>query len=239
MVCIEKKQYLDLIQFFEGYVRNYRRMNLSYNHNRSMITKREIDYFANLGEMLGFDAFVEDSKFDKSKMRSRPMDLALWKWDQRVDTENYMYLALHLERENQWNKDEETIEKLFSSTDDGFIPHNVIGIQFVESKDRIEYLNDLVMKKNEYQKSNTLMIYRYYDVKYGLEVVSGYHFTPIGLSEIRNAICKQDELGYWFMCFDEEYALIKVKNDLHIQENNVLENNIVPKYEKNEKSKIV
>lgn len=52
------------MQFFEGYVGNYRRMNLSQLHNRSMFTKRAIDYFANLGEMLGFDAFVEDSKFD-------------------------------------------------------------------------------------------------------------------------------------------------------------------------------
>lgn len=59
-----EKQYFNLMQFFEGYVGNYRRMNLSQLHNRSMFTKRAIDYFANLGEMLGFDAFVEDSKFD-------------------------------------------------------------------------------------------------------------------------------------------------------------------------------
>ncbi|WP_223254505.1 hypothetical protein [Bacillus sp. HNG] len=116
-----KKQYFDLIQFFEGYVRNYRRMNLSHIHNRSMFTQREIDYFANLGEMLGFDAFVEDSKFDKVKGRSRPMDLAWWKWNETIDKENYVYLALHLERENQWNKDEDTIEKLFSETEDSLI----------------------------------------------------------------------------------------------------------------------
>lgn len=54
------------MNFFEGYVWNYRRMNLSKLHNRSMFTRREIDYFANLGEMLGFDSFIEDSKFDKS-----------------------------------------------------------------------------------------------------------------------------------------------------------------------------
>ncbi|MFV8830542.1 hypothetical protein [Alkalihalobacterium sp. APHAB7] len=82
-----KKQYLDLMQFFEGYVRNYRRMNLSVAHNHLMFTKREIDYFANFGEMLGFDAFIEDSKFDKALGRSRPMDLSWWKWDER-DKEN-------------------------------------------------------------------------------------------------------------------------------------------------------
>jgi hypothetical protein len=39
---IENKQFLDLMQFFEGYVRNYRRMNLNSVHNRSIFTRREI-----------------------------------------------------------------------------------------------------------------------------------------------------------------------------------------------------
>jgi hypothetical protein len=203
-----ENRYLDLMLFFEGCVRNYRRLNLSNIHNRSMFTQREIDYFANLGEMLGFDSFIEDAKFDKVKGRSRPMDLAWWKWDERIDKENYVYLALHLERENQWNKDEDTIAKLFSETEESFIPHNVIGIQFVESEDRIEYLNSILIKKNTLQKSNVLMVYRFYEAEYDLERVCAYHFTPTGLTEIRNAICKQDEMGYWFMCFEEEYALL-------------------------------
>jgi hypothetical protein len=201
-----EKQYFNLMHFFEGYVRNYRRLNLSKLHNRSMLTKREIDYFANLGEMLGFDSFIEDSKFDKSMGRSRPMDLSWWKWDARIDDENFLYLALHLEREFIWNKDVETIEKLFSDTKEGFVPHNVIGIQYIESANRIDYLNDLVLQKNTVQQSNCLMVYRYYDVDFDLERVCAYFFTPNGLHEVRNAICNQDESGYWFMSFEEEYA---------------------------------
>ncbi|WP_216830304.1 hypothetical protein [Alkalihalobacterium elongatum] len=196
-----KKQYLDLMQFFEGYIRNYRRMNLSVAHNRSMFSKREIDYFANLGEMLGFDAFIEDSKFDKASGRSRPMDLSWWKWDERIDKENYIYLALHLERENQWDKAEETIEKLFAETKPDYIPHNVIGIQNIKSEDRIEALNSLVVTKNKAQQSNVLMIYRFYDRDLDVERVRGYHFSPNGTEEVREANCKQDEVGYWFMYF--------------------------------------
>jgi hypothetical protein len=48
---------------------------------------------------------------------------------------------LHLERENQWKKDVDTIEKLFAKTDEGFVPHNVIGIQYIESEKRIKFLN--------------------------------------------------------------------------------------------------
>lgn len=209
-----EKWYLDLMQFFEGYVRNYRRMNLSHLHNRSMFTKREIDYFANLGEMLGFDAFVEDTKFDRSKGRSRPMDLSWWKWDSRIDDEHFLYLALHLERENIWTKDTETIEKLFSQTEESYIPHNVIGIQFIETAERIDFLNELIIDKNKGQNSNVLMIYRYYDAAFDIERVSAYYFTPMGLSERRNAICKQDESGSWFMTFEEEFTPFKNNNEI-------------------------
>ncbi|WP_229596618.1 hypothetical protein [Rossellomorea vietnamensis] len=82
--------HFNLMQFFEGYVRNYRRLHLSSGHNISMFTKREIDYFANLGEMLGFDVFIEDGKVDKVKGRSRPMDLAWWKWDKRISDDTYV-----------------------------------------------------------------------------------------------------------------------------------------------------
>jgi len=206
-----EKQYFNLMQFFEGYVRNYRRMNLSNLHNRSMYTKREIGYFANLGELLGFDAYVEDSKFDKLKGRSRPMDLSWWKWDARFDKENFLHLALHMERENVSIKDLDTIEKLFSDTIEGYVPHNVIGIQFLESDNRIEYLNNLIIKKNEVQKSNVLMVYRYYDAELEIERVSANYFTPTGLVETRNAICKTDESGYYYMCFDEEYPPLQNK----------------------------
>lgn len=201
-----EKQYFNLMQFFEGYVRNYRRMNLSHLHNVSMFTKREIDFFAQLGEMLGFDAFIEDSKFDKLKGRSRPMDLSWWKWDARFDNEQFLYLALHLERESLPKRDIETIDKLFSETEDGYIPHNVIGIQYVESVERIDYLNELVLQKNKVQKSNVLMIFRYHDDELDLQRVCAYSITPEGLIEKRNSIFKQDQSGYCYMYFDEDFT---------------------------------
>ena len=201
-----EKQYFNLMQFFDGYVRNYRRMNLAKLHNRSMFTKREIDYFANLGEMLGFDAFIEDSKFDKTMGRSRPMDLSWWKYDGRKDEENYLYLALHLERESSWTKDIDTIDKLFSDTEEGFIPHNVIGIQYIQSEERMEHLNDLIVQRNAVQSSNVLMVYRYYDALVGVQRVCAYSFTPTGSKEVRKAICGMDDSGYWYMTFEEDYA---------------------------------
>ena len=193
------------MQFFEGYVRNYRRMNLSHQHNLSMFTQREINHFAELGEMLGFEAFIEDGKMDKLKGFSRPMDLSWWKWDARVSQEDYHYLALHLERENVPSKDSETIEKLFSVTEEGYVPRNIIGIQFVESAERILVLNELVKQKNEVQNSNVLMIYRYEDLQKNIQRVNAYYFDQ-NVQDCRKAFCLKDEWDYWFMVFEEEHS---------------------------------
>ena len=204
-----ERQRLDMMQFFEGYVRNYRKLSLSNLHNYSMFTKREMDYFSNLGEMLGYFTFLEDSKYDLERKRSRPMDLAWWKWDARKDKEHFLYLALHLERENQWRKDEETVEKLFSKTDENYIPHSVIGIQRVASKERIPILNDMILHRNRIQKSQCLMIYRYMDSGANYEKIEAYVFCPEGTIEQRNAVCIQDVSGYFYMSFEEEIESYK------------------------------
>jgi hypothetical protein len=199
-------EYLPLMSIFEGYVRNYRRLNLNQATNRSMFTKREIDYFANLGEMLGLFPFVEDYKPNLQYGRSRPMDLSWWKWDQRVDPLNFTELVLHLERENLYGKDTDTLEKLFAETEPGYVPHNVIGIQNVEHSARIQALNTLVKKKNRRQKSEVLMIYRYYDAEAQLDRIEAHYFdrknNPV---DCRKAVSQVDQSGYWFMSLEEEF----------------------------------
>ncbi|MGI2328495.1 hypothetical protein [Planococcus sp. YIM B11945] len=175
-----------------------------------MLTQREIAHFATLGEMLGFDAFIEDSKFDQTKGRSRPMDLSWWKWDPK-DSENYAYLALHLERENVWGKAIETIEKLFSKTDEGFVPHNVIGIQRIASGEKISALNCMVAKKNAVQQSVALMIYRYDDAEPGTERIIACYFKADGTLETKEAIAKLDQSNYWYMVYEEEQQAIQKK----------------------------
>ena len=207
-VLVEKK-HLNLMQFFEGYVNCYRTMNLSADHNTSMFTKREIEFFMKLGEMLGFHVFIEDFKPNEELGRSRPMDLAWWKWDARIDLKHYAYLALHLERESLAQKDIETIDKLFSTTDSGYVPHNVIGIQYVTSADRMDLLNERILEKNKVQQSNVLIVYRYIDDVLNVQRVHAYSITNEGIKEERNAILQQDRLGYYYMCFEEEYARIK------------------------------
>jgi hypothetical protein len=202
------QEYFNLMSFFDGYVKNYRRLNIGHYNNRSMLTRREIEYFAKLGEYLGYDSFVEDYKPNLKLGRSRPMDLSWWKYDARKNEDEYIKLVLHLERENLWTKDEETIEKLFSKTEEAYVPDYVIGIQNVGNKERIGILNKLVIQKNKKQNSDVLMIYGYsVDLENDefIDKIWAFYFSGTRILQDRKAICDVDNSGYWFMCFEEEY----------------------------------
>jgi len=94
---------IDLTNIFVGFVHNYRSLNLRFGpHFESMSywTMREIEWFARLGECLGFYAVTERDLF----RGQRRVDLA---WvDPFTDR-----VVLHLERENDPAKAQTTIEK--------------------------------------------------------------------------------------------------------------------------------
>ncbi len=190
---MSEKQF-DLMNLFEGYVRNYRRMNLFQATNTSMFTKREIDYFANIGEVLGYFSFVEDSKPNLENRRSRPMDLSWWKSDSNVSKENFSQLVLHLERESNSSKNLERIDKLFCNTEEYYNPLNVIGIQYVNSIDDIEILNKLVCEKNKVQKSYVLMIYRIYDKNKDFDRIKAYYIENDSIIYTKSAISDTDTI---------------------------------------------
>lgn len=196
---------LPLMNIFEGYVRNYRSLNLDSAHHVSMFTLREIEYFCRLGDMLGFRSYIEDARINGETEISRRMDMSWWKWDARKDQENFVELALHLERESSPKKDLDTIEKLFSQSAEGYQPTNVIGIQYVTAKVRVNELNQMIKERNALQNGNALMVYRYVDPSLKVECVSAFTFSGACIVDERNAYCYKDQAGYWQMCFEEEY----------------------------------
>jgi len=83
----------------EGYIRSYRTFNLRTTAKWTDLTQRELDFFARLGEMLGFAARLEEQRMDLS-------------WHD-IDSEE---LALYLERETNAEKVfTETLRKLLQS----------------------------------------------------------------------------------------------------------------------------
>lgn len=65
---------LNLMNLFDGYVRNYHSFNLTIQHGKHSFTMTEIEYFSRLGSMLGYHPFTEDT----CDGTYRPMDLTWW-----------------------------------------------------------------------------------------------------------------------------------------------------------------
>ncbi|MBM7610272.1 hypothetical protein JOD29_003551 [Lysinibacillus composti] len=140
---------LDLMKLFDGYVRNYHTFNLTVHHGKHSFTMTEIEYFSRLGSMLGYFAYTEDT----CNGTNRPMDLTWW---DNYDGEYWHDFALHLERENYFRKDEETLDKLFCERE--YIPANIIGIMNVRNHERIEEL--LLQAKTMCKVDNALLIFK-------------------------------------------------------------------------------
>ena len=134
------------------------------------------------------------------------MDLSWWKSDERISSEEFTDFVLHLERENISDKDIDTIEKLFADTGDFPNPQYVIGLQWLNNSERIDHLNQIIIKKNKQQQSDILMVYRFFDKNMKLERVWAYHFDETGIIEERKIIVTTDNLGFWYMCFGEEFT---------------------------------
>lgn len=142
---------INLMNLFDGYVRNYHSFKLTVNHGKHSFTMTEIEYFLRLGSMLGFYPFSEDT----CDGTYRPMDLTWWGNYDPVD-EYWHDFVLHLERENSYNKDEQTLEKLFAKRE--YIPNNVIGIMNVVNKERINELVCLTQMMCSIE--NALLVFR-------------------------------------------------------------------------------
>jgi len=185
---------LDLMKIFDGYVRNYHSLNLTVDHGRHSFTMTEIEYFSRLDSMLGYYAFTEDT----CNGESRPMDLTWWDGH---DADSWDDFVLHLERENQFAKDEETLEKLFGDRE--YIPQNVIGIMNVASTERIQYLVSVATETCRIQ--NALLIFKTYSPgkpQPYFDEVHAYLLTKHEIKQPKKAHVSLVE-GMLFMHFNE------------------------------------
>jgi hypothetical protein len=192
---------LNLMNLFDGYVRNYHTFNLTMQHGKHSFTMTEIEYFSRLGSMLGFDPFTEDT----CNGTYRPMDLTWWGNYNHAD--EYWYdFVLHLERENLFSKDEETLDKLYSTREN--VPTNVIGIMNVQNRERIEHL----VKKAAGVSSieNSLLVFRTSSLdrnKAFLDGVHAYLFKRDRVVESKLAYISEVS-GTLFMHFERELSRI-------------------------------
>lgn len=144
---------LDLRNIFKGYVKSYQSLNIPDYHGGHTYTMKELDYFQRLGTMLGYDAYTEDA----AGANYRRMDLSWW-GEYNPKTDMYGSLILHLERENVYQKDVETLEKLCGDVHKDWYPVYRIAIINVRDPLRIEELQRIARKK--FRSKRVMLIYR-------------------------------------------------------------------------------
>lgn len=96
---------MNLTLLFQGFIRNYARLQLHEDDfTKKKFTERELGYFAQVGEMMGFYAFQEEKQEIKGK--DRYCDLM---WATYNSAKEEYTFELHLEHENTLTA-EETLE---------------------------------------------------------------------------------------------------------------------------------
>ena len=189
------------MKLFDGYVRNYHTFNLTIHHGKHSFTMTEIEYFSKLGSMLGYSPFTEDTCNGKN----RAMDLTWW---DNGDETGWNDFVLHLERENYFSKDEETLDKLFCDRD--AIPEHVIGIMNVRSTDRI---NELLERATELCKiKDALLIFRTNSTgkqQVYFDEVHAYHLQYNKKVKIKKKVAYVSDIaGTLFMHYENEKKAI-------------------------------
>lgn len=188
---------LDLMGIFEDFVKNYGSFRLTYAPVLSPFTLKELNYFYDLGYDSGYYSFTEDTAGGEV----RPMDLAWWD-DWRGD---FFYdLVLHLERENNYDKDKETLEKLFQ-TGRKFPPTNAIGLITARSKRRITEL--LKIAQQICNVDNTLLVFRVVGSANTREERIAYVLQRGAVANDKTAYVTEDpKTGFLSMSLREEQA---------------------------------
>lgn len=187
--------HLNLMKLFDGYVRNYHTFNLTVHHGKHSFTMTEIEYFSRLGSMLGYHPFTEGTCNGKN----RAMDLTWWG---SFDNDYWHDFILHLERENLFKKDEETLDKLFCERE--YVPSNVIGIINVRNRDRIDYL--IKIAEATCKIENALLVFKTYSTgkkQLYFDEVYAYHFNKDRFIEKKKAYVSEFS-GTLFMHLESE-----------------------------------
>lgn len=106
---------------------------------------------------------------------------------------------MHLERENLYKKDEETLEKLFNERED--IPLNMRGVMNVRNRIRMEELVDIAKAKNN--SDNALLIFKTNSTGREQLYFDEVYAYLLNRSEVvdRKVAYVSDVEGTLFMCF--------------------------------------
>lgn len=179
-----------LRRIFDGYVTCYRKNNWStYEREYANMTHKELSFFIQLGESLGFIVRLEMEW-------QYPRDLC---W---CEAPNGNEPFLYLERENRDGQAEYTIEKMLNIDNSRDIPTLVCVFGWIREQ-TLKKVKTLIRKRLPEDKNFLMISWIGDDKDEGPFTVEGWIFSG-GKESYRKAKPEMDNGEYWYIYFEKD-----------------------------------
>lgn len=141
----------NLMNIFNGFIRNYENFNLNINDKKEDFIKKENKFFIMIGQLLGFEVL---SKKGKGIFENK----IVW-----IDKDNDDKSVLFVVREDDLTEDLQNIQNIVTYLKEKN-DNSVINILETSSERRIEYLNNIILTSGLCIKKEILVIYIIKDI---------------------------------------------------------------------------
>ncbi|MGL5379985.1 hypothetical protein [Clostridium sp.] len=179
----------DLLNIFEGLIRNYSRLNLKNDDDKNTILKKETDYYVSVGEVLGYSSIVNGLN-----EKNKNVEIFWRDYDdiKGISTELVLYMSI----EDDLVKDVQAVENLLYKIKAEKNTSSFIQVIQVSSIERINYLNRIVSSFDIVKNKDILLIYKIQNFSESKTNIYAYLFNGNNIVRTREASSYIDILGF-------------------------------------------
>lgn len=175
----------DLLNIFEGLIRNYSKFKLDKNSTKESIVNKELSYISLLGELLGYSSTIDTDENNNKIIK--------WKQFNDIDSTPNK-LILYYSREDDITKDVLALQTLLNKIKMGHEDTSYMLNVEVSSEARIKYLNSLINEPYCVNKE-ILIIYKIPQILESKSDLSAYLFKDGEIYRERHAKSYIDIFG--------------------------------------------
>ncbi|NKF05369.1 hypothetical protein J1C67_14880 [Clostridium gasigenes] len=189
---------IDLMNIFQGLVRNYLKFNLTTESNKFEILKKELDYIVEVGEVLGYSSILTGIN-EESRAITDIIEIRWHNYDDKNTISNELFL--YFSKELDLIEDVKAINNLVNTIDTKSETKFFVQIIEVSSKDRVDYLNKLLQYAKRFNSIDVLIIYKTSNIREQTSEYYSYLFKESKLVKQKNACSYYDVFGSLKMKF--------------------------------------
>lgn len=189
---------INLMNIFEGLVRNYLKFNLTTKNTKIEILNKELNYISSVGNVLGYSSISTEIN-DESKIITDTIEIEWRNYDDERGISNDLFL--YFSEEIDLMKDISAITNLVNKINTKIEAQGFIQIIEVSSKERGSYLNKILQEAKRFKEIDVLIIYKVSNIKENTSNYYAYLFEEGNLIKQKNAYSYYDKFGFLKMKF--------------------------------------